>query len=290
MENIFISGFADEIDTDFDKQLDVVTGLGMNWISLRSAYGKNIADYTAEQVREELLPRLQAKKVRVSSLGSPIGKIDLDDEEAFHKQLKQLEELCRICEVLDTRYIRIFSFYTDRQDDADCLKQAAEKLQQFVAVAQRYSVVLLLENEKGVFGDTAAHSKAILEKVASPYCQAIFDFANFVQCGDDPEECWDLLREYVKYIHIKDALYTTEKNVPCGSGDGKIAKILRRAICEEGYQGFLTLEPHLSVFEGLQNLERGNAEDVIGDNCVADGAQGFTMQHDALETILEQLA
>ena len=85
MEHILISGFADEISPDFDEQLRVVTSLGMEYISLRTADGKGIADYTAEEVEEKLLPRLREANVKVSSLGSPIGKINVDDEEAFEK-------------------------------------------------------------------------------------------------------------------------------------------------------------------------------------------------------------
>ena len=111
MEHILISGFADEISPDFDEQLRVVTSLGMEYISLRTADGKGIADYTAEEVEEKLLPRLREANVKVSSLGSPIGKINVDDEEAFEKQLVQMEELCKICKVLDCKYIRMFSFF-----------------------------------------------------------------------------------------------------------------------------------------------------------------------------------
>ena len=91
MGKIFISGFADEISPDFDEQLRVVTELGMKYISLRTADKKGIADYTAEEVSEKLLPRLEKAGVKVSSLGSPIGKIQIDDEEAFETQLGQLE-------------------------------------------------------------------------------------------------------------------------------------------------------------------------------------------------------
>ena len=110
-ENIMISGFADEISSDFNKQLETVTGLGMHYISLRSADGKGIADYTAEEVKETLLPKLERAGVKVSSLGSPIGKVGIRDEEGFAKQLIQLDALCQICKVLDCKYIRMFSFY-----------------------------------------------------------------------------------------------------------------------------------------------------------------------------------
>lgn len=55
-----ISGFADEISQDFDQQLKTVTDLGMKYICIRSAEHKGIADYTPEEVRTVLLPKLQA--------------------------------------------------------------------------------------------------------------------------------------------------------------------------------------------------------------------------------------
>jgi len=118
-EKIMISGFADEISSDFDKQLETVTGLGMHYISLRSADGKGIADYTVEEVEEKLLPRLDKAGVKVSSLGSPIGKVGIEDEEGFEKQLAQLDTLCRICKVLDCKYIRMFSFYIPEGKDPE---------------------------------------------------------------------------------------------------------------------------------------------------------------------------
>ena len=73
MKDIYISGFADEISSSFDEQLKTVRELGMQYISLRSADKKGIADFTVEEVKTDLLPRLQAAGVGVSSLGSPIG-------------------------------------------------------------------------------------------------------------------------------------------------------------------------------------------------------------------------
>ena len=135
MEKIMISGFSDEISSDFDEQLKVVTGLGMEYISLRTADGKSIADYTAKEVKEKLLPKLKEAGVRVSSLGSPIGKVEIGDEEGFAKQLVQLEELCRIAKVLDCRYIRIFSFYIpEGQNPEDYREAVIEKLEEIDAI------------------------------------------------------------------------------------------------------------------------------------------------------------
>ncbi len=289
-EKIRISGFADEISTDFISQLETVTALGMRYISLRSADGKGIADYTAQEVEEKLLPKLSEYQVKVSSLGSPIGKVGVEHEEGFQKQKEQLEELCGICKVLGCKYIRMFSFFIpEGKDPEDYRKTVIDKLGQFLEIARRHDVILLHENEKEIYGDTGARCKTLFETLGSGHFRAAFDFANFVQCGEDTEACWDLLQPYIEYIHIKDAVSTDKENVVCGTGEGKIAQLLRRAIVEEGYEGFLTLEPHLVLFDSLASLETTAAENVIKENKAKDGAEGYAMQYRALRAILDEI-
>lgn len=290
MENIYISGFADEISVDFDEQLATVKKLGMSYISLRSADKKGIADYTPDEVKQKLLPRLEAAGIGVSSLGSPIGKVGIEDEEGFQKQLRQLENLCWTAKLLNCRYIRMFSFYMpEGKDPADYRGAVIEKLRQFSAIAEKHGVILIHENEKDIYGDTGARCKDILDNVGSDHFKAAFDFANFVQCGEDPAACWELLKEHVVYIHIKDAVSTDKENVLCGTGEGKIAQILKQAIREEGYTGFLTLEPHLVLFDALQSLETAAATDIIKENKYKNGAEGYEAQYRALLGILDAI-
>lgn len=286
-DKILISGFADEISSDFDAQLKTVTELGMKYISLRSADGTGIADYSKEEVREKLLPRLKAAGVGVSSIGSPIGKVGIEDEDGFAKQLAQLDTLCQICGLLDCRYIRIFSFFMpEGKDPQDYRDAVLAKLGKFLDIAKKYDVILIHENEKEIYGDIGSRCLDIMESFADPNLRSAFDFANFVQCGEDTEKCWELLHEYVAYIHIKDAVSTDKENVVCGTGEGKIKELLTRAIRDEGYEGFLTLEPHLVLFDSLASLETTAAENIIKTNKAKDGADGYAMQYRALCDIL----
>ena len=151
-----ISGFADEISQDFDQQLKTVTDLGMKYICIRSAEHKGIADYP-EEVRTVLLPKLRAAGVGVSSLGTAIGKVEVDDEEGFAKQLEQLETLCETAKLLDCSFIRMFSFLIPKDADADSYTDVVlDKLRQFIRIAEKHDIVLLHENEKGIYGDTGA--------------------------------------------------------------------------------------------------------------------------------------
>lgn len=290
IENVIISGFADEIHPNLDEQLKVVKALGMDHICIRAADGKGVAEYTPEEFQEKILPRLNAAGVGISSLGSPVGKIDIDDQAAYEKQLEQLENLCQICQMSGCRYIRMFSFWMPKgKDPADYTDAVLEKLRGFAQVAEKYDVVLIHENEKDIYGDTGARCRVILDKLASPHFKAAFDFANFVQCGEDPEVCWELLKDQVVYIHIKDAVRGNNENVLCGTGDGKIPQLLKRILREDGYRGFLTLEPHLVLFDTLQSLETEDASKVIATNKAKDGAEGYAMQYHALMDILKDI-
>ena len=168
-------------------------------------------------------------------------------------------------------------------------EEVLKKLRGFADIAAKYGVVLIHENEKDIYGDIGTRCKVILDELASPNFKAAFDFANFVQCGENTEECWELLKEHVVYIHIKDAVAGKNENVVCGTGDGKIYEILKKAFEEDGYKGFLTLEPHLVLFATLQSLEVVDATEVISENKAKDGAEGYAMQYNALKGILNNI-
>ncbi|MDY2937302.1 MAG: TIM barrel protein [Fusicatenibacter sp.] len=287
---IQISGFADEISSDFTEQLETVTALSMHYISLRSADGKGIADYTVEEVEQQLLPKLEKYQVKVSSIGSPIGKVGVEDEEGFEKQKQQLTEICKICKLLDCRYIRVFSFFIPEGKDPDDYKDIViSKMQQFLDIAKEADVVLIHENEKDIYGDIGRRCKTLFEALPDEHLRAAFDFANFVQCKEDTKECWELLKPYIAYIHIKDAVSTDNENVVCGTGEGNIKELLTKAINEEGYEGFLTLEPHLVLFDSLASLETTAAENIIKENKAKNGAEGYAMQYHALCGILNEI-
>ncbi|MGL5978234.1 MAG: sugar phosphate isomerase/epimerase family protein [Erysipelotrichaceae bacterium] len=286
MEHIYISGFADEISSKLDEQINTMHDLGMSYLCLRSADGKNIGDYSLAEVETSILPRLTAANLKVSSIGSPIGKVFIDDEAGFEKQKTMLHELCKIAVACNTSYIRMFSFYIKEGQDYDSYtEQVIEKLQAFIEIAQQYNVILLHENEKDIYGDNAARCLTLMQRLSGPHFKAIFDFANFVQVKQDPQQAWDLLVPYIAYIHIKDASYDHNENVLCGTGDGQIANILQQAI-QNGYQGFLTMEPHLVLFDALKDLELEDVSNIIKDDKGLNGPSAYKLQYDALNAIL----
>ena len=177
-------------------------------------------------------------------------------------------------------------FMPEGKDPADYRDAVIKKLRKFIAIAEKHDVILMHENEKDIYGDVLSRCVDLMQTLNSAHFKSAFDFANFVQCGEDTAKCWDALRPYIVYIHIKDAVSTDKENVLCGTGEGKIPELLHKAIVEEGYTGFLTLEPHLVLFDSLQSLETTDAKNIIRENKYKNGAEGYAAQYHALCDIL----
>lgn len=285
----FISGFSDEIDANFDKQLQSLNQLNLAYLSIRGIDDKNIADFDLISFNDYIKPKLDKYKISISSLGSPIGKIEVDDESSFYNQKKILENLCQICNENGIKYIRIFSFYIPKGKNHDAYKDIViSKLRQFIDIANKYNVMLIHENEKGIYGDTPDRCKTLAENLFSENFGLIFDFANYVQVGVDTIDAYKILQKYIVYIHIKDAKYDNEQNVVAGTGDGNIERILKD-LFKNGYNGFLTLEPHLVKFASLQSLEKESVENIIKEDLAENGFEGYKMQLNALNNIIKKI-
>ncbi len=278
-----ISGFSDEIEKSVDVQFEVLNKLNIKYFEVRGVDGKNISTLTDEEVLI-LKSKMEQYGIQVSSIGSPIGKIKIEEEFAPHFAV--FKKVVGIAKTLGTKYIRMFSFYHEGGDEwtAAEREEVLKRLRQMISYAKEQDVILLHENEKGIYGDTADRCIDLMKELACDNFKAVFDPANFVQCGQDTRYAFDNLKEYVEYMHIKDARFEDGKVVPAGMGDGNVAYVLK-ALFENGYNGFLSLEPHLGSFEGLAELELDDKMEGL-----PKGGEGtFTLAYRALCDVLEGL-
>lgn len=282
MEHIILSGFSDEIAPELDLQLAALQEWGVTHLELRAADSVNVSDFTPEKVRE-VKAKLEAAGISVSSIGSPLGKIGIQEDFAPH--LDKLKRTLEIQKELGAPYVRMFSFYIPQdQNPADFREEVLDRLGRMVEEAKAWDSVLLHENEKDIYGDNASRCKELMDAFYGPHFQAVFDFANFVQVGQETLPAYELLKPYVTYVHVKDAQWGTGTVVPAGQGDGHVGEILADLI-GGGWKGFLSLEPHLTDFAGLAALE----QDPQKRGSALDGKAAWKLALDALHTILETI-
>lgn len=279
-----ISGFSDEIAEAVDTQFEVLNKLNIGYFEPRGIDGKNIAALTDEEV-QTLKEKMNKHGIKVSSIGSPIGKIKLTD--SFEEHFEKFKRVVEIAKMLDSRYIRMFSFYHDGGDEwtAEERTEVLARLSKMIDYAKEQDVVLLHENEKDIYGDTADRCIDLMKELSCSHFRAVFDPANFVQSGQDTRYAYDNLKDYIEYMHIKDALYENGRVVPAGSGDGNVEYVLKNLFAN-GYAGYVSLEPHLGSFAGLADLE---LDDKM-ENLPQGGEGTFTLAYRALCEILEKVA
>jgi len=239
-----LSAFADEISPDLTDQLQVLSQADIHHLELRGIWDKNVLRLTSAELQTAYEQITQAG-VRVSAIGSPIGKILITDDFAPH--LRDFDQALEVAHAFGTPYIRIFSFFIPEGAQAtDYRDEVLRRLSEFVHRAERKNIILLHENEKHIYGDTPERCRDLLQTIHSPHLRLAFDPANFVQCGVRPMiDAYPQLAEFIAYVHIKDAYLADGRVVPAGLGDGDVPALLR-ALQEQNYDGFLSLEPHLA--------------------------------------------
>lgn len=279
---IRISGFADEISPSLDQQIAVLKKLGMNYVEMRGVNGKGLVEYPLDEV-EKIKEHLDQNDIRLSSVGSPIGKIKITDD--FEDHFALFQHTVNIAHVMEVPYIRMFSFFIPEEEKPEKYKEEVfKRTKKMVDYAEKHQVILLHENEKEIYGDVADRCRQLMDEFYGENYKAVFDFANFVQCHQDTLEAYEMLKPYIEYIHVKDAVRKTGQVVPAGSGDGNVEEILKDLLVS-GYHGFLSLEPHLADFTGFSSLEQGNGV----KKAKLDGEETFTIAWSALQNILKNI-
>lgn len=275
-----LCAFADEASASMEGQIEALCRNGISYLEIRGVNGKSIKDVTVTEARE-IKKQLDDSGISVWSMGSPIGKIAFDGD--FETHFDDFKRILETADVFGATHVRMFSFFTEKGMDAQrCRALVWERMTRLLSAAPSH-MVLCHENEKDIFGENAENCLWLHREF--PRLRAVFDPANFVQCGVDTKMAWETLREYVEYLHIKDA-DDGGTVVPSGMGIGNVADIVSDFLARGGE--VMTLEPHLFAFTGLSALENGKIKS-LGISPYRDHDEAFDAAVSALKTILRKI-
>jgi sugar phosphate isomerase/epimerase len=275
-----LCAFADEASPKLAGQIAALRRNDIPYLEIRGIDGKNIKDITASEARE-IKKALDAEEISVWSMGSPIGKIALDGD--FEAHLDAFKRILENADIFGATHVRMFSFFPVKGMEAEKTKALVfEKTEKLLSVTPDH-ILLCHENEKDIFGENAENCLALHREF--PRLSAVFDPANFVQCGVDTKKAWEMLKDYVEYLHIKDAV-ADGTVVPAGRGLGNVPYIVSDYLARGGE--VMTLEPHLYDFTGLAALENGKVTS-LGVSHYKDNDEAFDAATAALRNILSDV-
>lgn len=281
MADFIISAFADEASHNMSEQIAILQKHKLSHIELRNVNGKNIVALTDDEA-ETLAKQLKEGGISVSAIGSPVGKMKLDE---FETDFAKFKRAVAIAKIVGTTRIRMFSYFTPQDENTDNYhEQVIDNIRKLCVYGKEHGVDCYHENEKGIYGDIYQRTVKIQEELKEDI-KCIFDPANSIQCKENAYEAYTAMSKYVDYLHIKDAL-DDGRVVPAGKGDGEIAKIIRhfRDSNKDKTPLVLTLEPHLTIFEGLANLQY---EEIKHKYEYENATVAFDVAVEALKEIIE---
>lgn len=249
MKKFLFSGFTDEFAPEFDRQVTAAKDFSMDMIELRFADGVNVGDMTLPQV-QHYGEKLSDAGIGVSAIGSPLGKVSLDSDLDAH--METARKLFGFANLLGTTNVRIFSFYGHKNTPIlESKQEVIDWLGRMLDIADSFGVTLCHENESRIYGELPQQGMELLETF-NGRLKCVFDMGNYVLQQVQPWEAYLLQKPYIQYFHIKDALFNGAI-VPPGKGEGRIRQILMD-FAQTHDAVTVSLEPHLQVFDGLNQL------------------------------------
>ncbi len=261
---IFYTGFADEAGNDIESQIEAIETLGWSHIELRSVNGTNITDISDADF-DHVAEQLQAHNITANAFGSTICNWGKSILEPMDKDMAEVERAIPRMKALGTKYVRIMSYAVLRDRDASdqLVDERVDRLRRVVDRFAEEGLEALHENCANYGGMGYPYTLELVEKV--PGMKLIFDTANPATTLDrtkpaphPPQSAWEFyqnVREHIVHVHIKDGKFLKDNPdsvfedadyVWPGEGDGAVKEIVADLI-NTGYEGGLSIEPHLSV-------------------------------------------
>lgn len=281
MSKFNLHAFADEAGQDLNDQIAALRENGYEGMEIRKVENKNVSKLTVEEAKE-IDKRMKDAGLCVWSIGSPIGKIKMDAD--FEEHMDLYKHTLELSAIFGAKAFRLFSFRMEADETAKYEAEVIDRMGRFCEEAKKYDIKICHENEKGIYGDIASRCLNLYKAV--PDLGGIFDPANFIQCGQDTLEAWDMLHPYITYMHIKDA----DENgvvVPPGQGLGNVGAILKKYYAQGGRD--LTLEPHLKAYSVIKDLEHDFEEGKLKQNIYATEREAFDAAVTALNGLIKEV-
>lgn len=284
MSHYILSAFADEAGVSLDEQIAALKRNGIKYMEIRSVDGLNICKTHLEKV-VEYKKKLDAAGIKVMTIGSCIGKLNLNDN--YEEHIAMFLHTLGVAKILGATRIRMFSVFLPQDGNPDAYREKVHSwMQEMLDIAEPTGISLYHENEKDIYGDIECRVRDLMDTFGERM-KFIFDPANFVQCGCDTWQVYNGLKDGLAYFHIKDAKASDNQVVPAGSGDGNIGRILSD-YAKDHENIMLTLEPHLMTFVGLKDLGDDVSIKEESQYVYKDNNEAFDFAANALKSLLEK--
>lgn len=247
---MILSGIADEAGNDIHTQIAAHREIGWDHIELRLINGNNICGAAPQADFDEAAAAIDESGLKVSALASAIGNWSRHIRHDFSIDRRELESAIERMKRLNVTHIRIMSWPGQDVPEREWRSETLRRLRELTSMAEYAGIVLCHENCRGWGGLTAERMIEVKEQMNSPSFQLLYDIGNAITHRLDPQHFFDVIRGHFAYLHVKDAVWDRETDEihfrMCGEGEAMVPQILEKVIGEDGYDGVVSIEPHVA--------------------------------------------
>lgn len=261
-----IAIFTDDITQDLDHALDVAEEVGLKWIEIRSAWGKNLLFQSDEEL-QKTIDTIHRRGLKVASVSAPIFKSHLPGHskvEAGHlfnseerndpeQQMALIRRASTIARELDTNMVRCFSFWRLGDDPTPYWQEMLDLYQMAVEIAAEEDIVLVMENDFECNLGSGELATKMIADVNSPYLRLLWDCGNAVFVGEEAyPHGYEVSKPYIGHVHVKDAVVDEKTGEPrwVELGSGEVDMLGQLKALKRDYDGVVSLENHWKPNDG----------------------------------------
>ena len=257
---MIISGIADEAGGGIAAQIKAHKKLGWQHIELRLVNGKNIASELSDAEFDDVKRQLDENEMQITGFASAIGNWSRHINDDFNIDVDELKTAVNRMQQLNVKYIRTMSWKGDGIAENEWRNKAVSRCGELAKIAADNDIILAHENCEGWGGLSARHMVELKTAVDSPAFKLLYDLGNTISHGYEPWKFFETIRGEFDYIHIKDAKMNpsggrSKDYAYCGEGDAMLEVILDKIINKDGYDGVISIEPHVAAIVHLPGAE-----------------------------------
>lgn len=234
---------TDEVSQDLNIAAEFAVKHSLTELEIRSVNGKGPFEMKESDI-------LAIKKIadehnlNVAAISAPLFKCSISDKQAVQANIDEFSRLASYSKILGNQFIRGFDFWNEGASLQDRVSAYAS----IIKICEQYGITCVIEYDPSVHSSTAAKTKELIEAINSPYIKALYDPGNGLWADENdipyPND-YELLKQHIAHIHIKDADLVNGKIDAVKVGTGKVDyKGLIKRLLDEHYSGCVMLETH----------------------------------------------
>ena len=248
---------SDEISQDFEIAARLAKQHECEALEIRSIWDKAPQDLDENDILK--INGIKEKyNLSICAISSSVFKCDINDKTAIENSYETFRKSAMLANSVDAKIIRVFTFW--KNNNTDNINKIIKHVTEISGMAKKFNVAVAVEPDPSVNCSDAEELYKLFKILDLPNVYILWDPGNQIYNDDFKEpypKGYRLIKKYIKHIHLKDAVRTEEglaEGVLLGNGMLDVKGQLN-ALLNDGYDGFIVLEPHFRLKSKLSEQE-----------------------------------